>query len=261
MAYNGPMIFGWLKARRRRALLATPAPRQWETWLVEDLPFYRRLEPRERRKLVDLARVFIQEKHWEGRDGLELTDRIKLSIAAQACLLILHIEHDYYRRVGSVFVYPTLRGAPRRYGWVEEVMPIGGAASHDGPIMLCWDSVRGGAMNPEDGMNVVFHEFAHALDMLDQASDGTPPLGSRDELDRWIEVMTEHYDDLVGHARAGRRSVLNPYGSTNPAEFFAVATETFFEKPCALKRRLPDLYDVLRDYYQQNPAGWPVAGQ
>lgn len=252
------MVFRWLRNRRRRKLLATPPPSEWSDWLREDLPFYRRLDAREQWKLLDLARVFIAEKYWEGREGLALTDRIKLSIAGQACLLLLHIEHDYYRRVGSIFVYPHTRAAPRRYGIIQQEMPIAGAASQFGPILLCWDAVRGGAMNSSDGINVVFHEFAHALDFLDHVSDGTPPLGSRQQVDRWVKVMTEHYDELTRRADSGRPSLLSAYGSTHPAEFFAVATETFFEKPAPLKRRLPDLYDVLREYYQQNPADWPV---
>jgi Mlc titration factor MtfA (ptsG expression regulator) len=251
------MVFRWFRNRRRRKLLAAPAPREWPEWLREDLPFYRRLDEAEQRKLLDLVRVFIAEKHWEGRDGFELTDRIKLSIAGQACLLLLHIEHDYYRRVGSIFVYPDTRAAPQRYGLIQEDMPIAGAASHFGPIMLCWNAVRGGAMNSSDGINVVFHEFAHALDFLDHVSDGTPPLGSRQQMGRWVEVMTEHYDELTRRADSGRPSLLSAYGSTNPAEFFAVATETFFEKPAPLKRRLPDLYDVLREYYHQDPVQWP----
>jgi hypothetical protein len=111
-------------------------------------------------------------------------------------------------------------------------------------------------MNPDDGSNVVFHEFAHVLDGLDRSFDGTPPLGSREQFETWIDVMTEHYESLVGKVQAGRRSVLDRYGATNPAEFFAVATEAFFEKPETMQRRLPDLYEALRGFYGQDPAGW-----
>ena len=110
-------------------------------------------------------------------------------------------------------------------------------------------------MHPNDGHNVVFHEFAHALDFNDHVADGTPPLGSREQFDRWVEVMTQHYEELLD-SRQRRRSVLRAYGATNPAEFFAVATEAFFEKPRSMQRKLPELYDVLKDYYRQDPARW-----
>lgn len=250
------MVFGWIKARRRRKLLAIRAPREWARWLAEDLWFYRRLQRDDQWKLMDLSRVFIAEKHWEGREGLVLTDRIKLSIAAQACLLILHIEHDYYRRVGSIFVFPVMVGATMRFGNITEVLPISGAASDGGPILLCWDAVRGGAMNPTDGHNVVFHEFAHALDYLDHYTDGTPPITGHTNFNRWVDVMTAHYQQLIEQVSAGRRSVLDDYGSVSPAEFFAVATETFFEKPVPMKQQLPHLYEILQDYFKQDPAGW-----
>ncbi len=246
------MVFRWFKNRRRKILLAKPAPPEWESWLKEDLPFFQRLSRDEQWQLLDMARIFMEEKYWEPREGLELTDRIKLSIAAQACLLILHIEHDYYKRVGSIFVYPYTLMDTDRHDGLPPGVSIHGVASQDGPIALAWDAVRGGAMNPDDGHNVVFHEFAHALDFLDHSADGTPPLASREQLDNWIRVMTDHYDDL----REDRCSVLRQYGATNPAEFFAVATEAFFEKPRSMQRKLPELYELLMRYFRQNPAKW-----
>ena len=248
------MLFRWLKNRRRASMLAKPTPPEWEDWLAEDLPFYRFLPHDEQSKLLDLSRVFLAEKYFEGCDGFELTDRIKLSIAGQACLLLLNIEHDYYRRVRTIFVYPDTR-AIETHGGAGQVSAVSGVASHDGPIVLCWDAVRGGTMHPNDGHNVVFHEFAHALDFNDHVADGTPPLGSREQFDRWVEVMTQHYEELLD-SRQRRRSVLRAYGATNPAEFFAVATEAFFEKPRSMQRKLPELYDVLKDYYRQDPARW-----
>ncbi len=250
------MLLDWLKRRRRRRLLAHARPGSWDGWLDEDVPFYRRLGPTDRRELVDIARVIVAEKDWVGCDGLELTDRVRLCIAAQAALLLLGMDHDYYRTVKTILVYPSTYVVPRRDGLLVRETPVHGQAVYGGPIILSWDAAAGGAMNPDDGSNVVFHEFAHALDGLDRTFDGTPPLGSRDQLDRWIAVMTEHYQSLVGKVQAGRRSVLDGYGATNPAEFFAVATEAFFEKPDVLRRKLPDLYDVLCAFYRQDPAGW-----
>jgi len=250
------MIFGWLKRRRRRRILAEDVSRSWEAWLAEDVPFFERIPHRKRRDLIDVARILMAEKHWEGCDGLQLTDRIRLCIAAQAALLILRIDHDYYRTVKTILVYPSTYVVPRADGPVVRETPVHGQAVHGGPVILSWDAAAGGAMNPDDGLNVVFHEFAHALDLLDGLADGTPPLGSRDEFDAWVRDMTEHYEDLVGKVQAGRRSTLQAYGATNPAEFFAVATEAFFEKPQSLRRKLPDLYDRLHEFYRQDPAAW-----
>jgi hypothetical protein len=234
----------------------TPEPRSWRGWLFEDVPFFERLGDTDQRRLIDIARVIMAEKQWVGCEGMELTERVRLCIAAQAALLLLRIEHDYYRSVREVLVYPTGYVAPQHHGPIVRETPVSGQAVFGGPIILSWDSASGGAMNPEDGHNVVFHEFAHALDLRDDYADGTPMLGSQTELDDWIAVMTEHYQQLVGKVQAGRRSVLDRYGATNPAEFFAVATEAFFEKPDTLRRKLPELYGVLQSFYNQDPARW-----
>jgi len=128
---------------------------------------------------------------------------------------------------------------------------LGEAHDRRGPVLLAWDDVERAAHHPGRGRNVVFHEFAHKLDMVDHLLDGTPPIHRRDEMERWIAVCTEVFQAL----RAGdERPPLDPYGATNPAEFFAVATEAFFDVPVDLERREPDLYDVLRAYYRQDPA-------
>ncbi len=250
------MLLAWLKRRRRQRILARRTPGSWDDCLAEDVPFFARLEARDQQRLLDIARILMAEKSWYGSDDFELTDRIRLSIAAQAALLLLHLDHDYYRSVESIIVRPTTYTTSQQDGpLVNEVNVLGLASAGDiGTIVLAWDAAAGGAMNPDDGRNVVFHEFAHALDVADGLFDGTPTLGSREQFDQWVAVMTEHYEQLVSRTRAGRRSVIDAYGATEPAEFFAEATEAFFEKPDALKRKLPDLYDAMRDYYQQDPA-------
>jgi len=250
------MLFRLIRAWRRRRWLAEPEPTAWHDWLRADLPFYESLTVDEQRRLRRLARVFIAEKYWEGREGVELTERIQLSIAAQACLLILNLEHDYYRRANTIYIYPTSFGQMTRDGYMARPQRVLGVASDAGPVALAWDASEGGAINPDDGRNVVFHEFAHKLDMLDFQMDGTPPIDGRANFERWVAVMTEHYQKLREDFDAGRRNVLDPYGTQNPAEFFAVATEAFFEKGRTLKRRQPDLYAVLADFYRQNPADW-----
>ncbi len=238
-------MFGWFKRRRRRKLLAQPFP-EGHRLVLQPLHFYKSLGPDQQVKLHDITTILLAEKSWEGCGGLELTLEIQVVIAAQAALLILEIEHDYYRRLSEVLIYPAAYQSHEGDGRFGE-------AWYGGPVVLSWQQARDGADNPEDGHNVVFHEFAHKLDMLDGMVDGTPPLSSRSDYPRWTRVMTEAFEELKELARKGRRSVMDRYGATNEAEFFAVATETFFEKPSPLSRKLPELYDLLRDYYRQDP--------
>ena len=201
--------------------------------------------------------MLVEEKDWEGCGGLEMTDEIRVTIAAQACLLILNIEHEYYRRVTSILVYPAAyKTMPSRGrdGVIREGQANLGEAWLRGPVVLSWDDARRGALDPKDGHNLVFHEFAHKLDMLDGAADGTPPLADQETLRQWVQTMTREFAALRDAAERGRKTVLDTYGATNPAEFFAVATECFFEKARQLRQRHPAVYELLKDYYQQDPA-------
>jgi Mlc titration factor MtfA (ptsG expression regulator) len=248
------MLFAWLKQRRRRQLLATPFPPEWLIFLRKNVPLYGQLSEAEQAKLRDDLRIFVVERHWEGCGGLTVTDEMKVTIAAQACLLVLNIEHDYFSRVPSILVYPSGYRAPaERRGPDGTVNPDAGRlgeAWYRGPVILAWDTV----LNGPEGQNVVLHEFAHQLDFLDGYADGTPLLSSREAYRRWHEVMTAEYQRLIRESESGHARVLDAYGATNPAEFFAVATEAFFEKPLPLRQRHPALYEVLRDYYRQDPA-------
>ena len=251
------MLFAWLRQRRRRELLATPFPAPWLPYLRDRVPLYTLLTQAEQAKLRDDLRVFTAKHPWEGCGGLNVTDEMKVTIAAQACLLILNIEHDYFSRVPSILVYPSGYSAPAKRLNPDGTIGHGpgrlGEAWYRGPVILAWDAVL---QSGRDGQNVVLHEFAHQLDFLDGYADGTPPLPSREAYRRWHEVMAAEYDRLVCESAHGRARVLDAYGATNPAEFFAVATEAFFEKPLPLRDRHPALYAVLRDYYRQDPAEW-----
>ena len=254
------MLFGWFKRRRRRKLLAEPFPDAWLAPLREALPCYDALSEDERRRLRDDLRIFIAEKTWTGCGGFEMTDRARVVVAAQACLLLLHLDHDYYKDVREVLMYPSTFVVPDRSlgpgGVVSEAERATlGQAWRRGPVVLAWDSVRGGAANAEDGRNLVYHEFAHKLDLLDEVADGTPPLRRRERYEAWRRVMTREYERLIEASGRGRATLLDRYGATNPAEFFAVATEIFFEQPRQMRRRHPDLYALLRDYYRQDPDG------
>ena len=249
------MIFSFFRRRRRKALLAEPISEVWVGWLLE-LPFYQDLDDGERGRLHDILRVIVSEKEWEGCAGFEVTDEVKVVITAQAALLVLEIEHDFYRRVKSILVYPTSYDtgrADRGSGIVSDDSGHNlGEAWYRGPVILSWDSVRYGAEDPKDAHNLVLHEFAHKLDMMDGYIDGTPPLHGREDYPAWTRIMTGEFEALK--AKGGRRSVLDRYGATNEAEFFAVATESFFEKPLQMEKRHEELYGLLKNYYRQDPA-------
>jgi Mlc titration factor MtfA (ptsG expression regulator) len=256
-------MFEWWRERRREKILEQPFPAEFVAVLERNVKHYARLTQAERKRLRDLVQVFVAEKSWEGCGGLELTDEMKVTIAAQACLLVLELPHRLYENVESILVYPsTVVRPPRkagvfvRPGTLIEEGPVAllGEAHRGGPVVLAWDRVLRDGQRPHDGHNVVYHEFAHKLDMLDGDADGTPPLASRAERARWHEVCERAFLALRERAAHGRRSFIDDYGATNEAEFFAVATESFFDRPEELERAEPALYALLRDFYRQDPA-------
>jgi Mlc titration factor MtfA (ptsG expression regulator) len=259
------MILSWLRRRRRRKLIAEPFPEGWVRYLQRNVVHYQHLTPAEKARLHDDLRIFRAEKHWEGCGGLRMTEEIEVTISAQVCLLVLGMEHNYFDRVKSILVYPHGYAAPAPEmaapGVVHDAASARlGEAHYRGPVILSWAEVLADGRHPGHGRNLVFHEFAHQLDMLDGVINGTPPLADADQRRRWREVMTAEYRQLVDASLHGRATLLDRYGATNEAEFFAVATECFFERPVPLAQRHPQLYDLLRDYYRQDPAA-RVAGR
>lgn len=254
------MYLPFITPRRRRRLIAEPFPGPWLQILHRNVRLYGLLDSELQKRLRDDLRVFIAEKYWEGCGGLEMTDAVKVTIAAQACLLTLNIDRDYFPRVKSVLVYPTSFVTPHkrvgRGGIVTEGGVNSGEAWQSGPIVLSWDDVVAGGRGVRPGHNVVLHEFAHALDMMDGLINGTPRLKGRRDFLRWHEVMTREFEELSGRAVYGQPTLLNQYGATNVGEFFAVATECFFEQGWMLEQWHPALYEVLRGYYGQDTARW-----
>lgn len=256
------MIFHWLTDRRRKKILATPFPDAWRRHIERNVAHFAWLDDEEQTHLLQLVQVFAAEKHWEGLGGLELTDEVKATISAQACLLILGLDHDLYRQVESILVYPsTVLAAPQRPSFFavsttvsQQPMPVLGQAFQRGPVILVWDSARAGGIDPRDGRNVVYHEFAHKLDMLSGSADGVPPLQDSEAYERWIEIFTREYEALAEQKRRGKKTFLDPYALTNGAEFFAVATEYFFEKGAKMAREHAEMYGVLAEFYRQDPA-------
>ena len=243
----------------REELRAAPFPEVWLRHLEENVPHYTYLTEYEQETLRGDLRIFIAEKHWEGCGGLELTDEIQVTIAAQACLLTLCLPHNFYPNVRSLFIYPAAyAGKSRRRGVAgvvtEEQVGRLGEAWHTGPVVLSWQDALTGGVNPRDGQNVVFHEFAHKLDLMDGAADGFPRLHEDGDYPRWQAVLNEQWEYLRGRSKKGRVTLLSHYGATNGAELFAVATEAFFEKPREMRQRHPELYLVLADYYRQDTA-------
>ena len=255
---GGGAMFGIGKKKRREELRLAPFPPGWSEILEANVPIYGRLSELDRAELRGLIQVFLDEKVFEGCGGLTITDEIRVTIVAQACLLLLRRETDIYPKLITILVYPSayVSNMPQHgpHGIVTEG-PQGrlGEAWTSGVVVLSWDDVKMGAADVRDGHNVVFHEFAHQLDQEDGSSDGAPILPKRNLYSAWARVLGEEYDELRQAAETGKKSVLDTYGATEPAEFFAVATEAFFEKPVQLKKKHPELYEELKMYYSQDP--------
>jgi len=252
-------MFFFTKIRRRR-LRQKPFPAAWIHILQKNVPFYGRLSPADRQELHGHIQVFLAEKYFEGCGGLTVTEEMKVTIAAQACRLLLHRETDYYPRLVSILVYPTAYLAHHRErdstGLVTEgIQQRRGESWAHGTVVLSWEDVLAGAANAQDGHNVVYHEFAHQLDIEDGAvADGSVTLPRGSMYSAWARILGREYRALQNDIAAGRKTVLDGYAATSPAEFFAVATECFFEIPLALKEHHPDLYKELKLYYKQDPA-------
>ena len=253
------MLLSWWKRCRRRKLLAVPFPDDWREVLRQNVVHYSRLTADQRRNLERRVQVFVAEKNWEGCNGVTVTDEMKVTIAAQACLLVLAFEDEHFDNVLSILVYPTAFLAKDvqigRAGVVIQNQQVRlGEAWYRGPVIVSWEDALAGGRQQQPGRNLVLHEFAHQLDMQNgRELDGTPPLPPGDLAARWADVMEQEFQRLRHDCHSYARPLLDCYGTTNRAEFFAVATETFFESPAALSSRHPELYEVLRAYYQQEP--------
>jgi Mlc titration factor MtfA (ptsG expression regulator) len=248
-------MFRWLTERRRKHLLETPFPAAWIEILERDVAVYPRLDAGQQRHLRDLVQVFIAEKHWEGCGGLELDDEIRVTIAGTGCQMLLGRDHDLFARVATILVYPsTVVIPPQPVGvFMFPRGPVGpsavvGQATHIGTVILSWDNALHGAIDAEDGRNTVIHELAHQIDMLDGHADGTPPL-EPPELRRWGHAFEAAFLEHKARAARGEPSLLRDYAITNEAEYFAVATEAFFEQPTQLRDALPDVYASLATYF------------
>ena len=251
-------MFG-LTHRRRQRIREQPFPAEWSDIIRHNAPFYPRLSDADQRELMGHIQVFLDEKRFEGCGGLTITDEIRVTIAAYACVLLLHRETDYYPLLVTILVYPhTFVVSRYQEGPAGQVLEatetLSGESWRHGNVVLAWDEVQHSAFDLHDGHNVVIHEFAHQLDEEDGSANGAPVLPRRSMYGAWARILGADYAKLVKDAEEGGDSVLDQYGATNPAEFFAVATEAFFEAPVKLRSRHPQLYSELMLYYQQDPA-------
>lgn len=267
-------MFGWWVQRRRRRLLAEPFPEEWRQAIEREVSLWHAVPAPARGKLEDDLRCFVAERSWEPCGGLELTAPMRAIIAAQACILTLGRTVDAFDHVRSIVVYPHAFWAPDVWedeaGVVtEELTESEGEAWQWGTVVLSWQEVLRDSRSP-NGRNLVLHELAHQLDLLDVLEQAYPGGGDEQDLHRrWIETFLAAFDDFTERVDSGRRvKAIDAYGAEDEAEFFAVATESFFERGAYLKSHHPGLYEVLAAYYAQDPASWtwprsraPVAGE
>ncbi len=246
---------GWIRTWRRRRVLRKHSidDALWRS-ATQNHGFLKALGDGDARNLQDLVLLFLSEKEFTAGAGLALTDQIRLSIAAQACLPVLELGLDWYAGWSGIVVYPydfrVRRSEMDEHGVVHEWDDeLAGEAMPGGPVVLSWD-----AASHDPAMNVVIHEFAHKLDMLDGVVDGMPPLHRGMERSAWRAVFLEAYEGFCDVVERGRDTWLDPYAAEHVSEFFAVASEAFFREPLELRRRYPDVYDQLKLFYRQDPS-------
>ena len=253
----------WLAQRRRKRLAARPFPTAWREILERRVPLVARLPDPLRTQLEHRIQVFIAEKQFTGCDGLEVTDEMRVTVAAQAALLMLNRGEAPYPNLRQILLYPGAfiveRLRPEPSGVLQEQRQVlTGESWSRGQVVLSWEDVLSGAANPDDGHNVVIHEFAHQLDQEKGYANGAPFLPRRERYERWSRVLAGEFAQLQWHVANGWPTLINAYGATDPAEFFAVVTEVFFEQPQRMAAEHPALYAELRDLYRVDPASWRV---
>ncbi|MDN3921219.1 zinc-dependent peptidase [Roseateles violae] len=260
-------LVAWLIAlpaltRRRRARIARqPFPAPWRRILRRRVPLVQRLPADLQLRLKGLMQVFLAEKPIIGCAGLEVSEEMRVTIAAQACLPLLGATRGFYPELKQVLLYPGAfvvdRPAPGPGGvQMEQRRALAGESWVQGQVLLSWQDVLAGAADPADGSNVVIHEFAHQLDQAKGFANGAPLLANAQAYQRWSRVMQQEYDALRGRVARGETGLLDAYGATDPAEFFAVASEVLFEQPQRLSVEHPALYAELRGYYRIDPLSW-----
>jgi MtfA peptidase len=257
----------YLRKKRFKLMQAETNP-NWPLILSKNLSIYNKLPEDLKNELHALMRVFIAEKNFEGCGGLKLTEEMKIIISAEACVLMLNRKPSFYPKLISILVYPHSYFAKDAnhlgYGHyvINESLRMGESWGR-GIVVLAWDHVKNGAMNVDNGHNVVFHEFAHQLDEEGESgANGVPLLSKGSSYRTWAKVFSTEFEHLKKevydeyNSRGKGDPVIDDYGATNPAEFFAVVTEAFFDRSAKLQKKHPRLYNELKEYYKLNPVDW-----
>ncbi|MBA4216967.1 MAG: hypothetical protein C0460_06505 [Methylibium sp.] len=254
-----------LWVRRRRARIAgLPFPPAWRRLLRRHVPLVARLPARHQLRLKGLMQVFLAEKPIIGCRGLRVTDEMRVTIAALACLPLLGATRGLYPELRQVLLYPGAFIVERPVAESGGVLSdqrrvLAGESWSQGQVLLAWDEVQRGAATPGDGHNVVIHEFAHQLDQAGGPANGAPALPTAEAYRRWSTVMRNEFDALrwqLARQDQSGSGLIDAYAATDPAEFFAVVSELFFERPIELAAQHPALYGELRGFYRLDPAGW-----
>lgn len=249
----------WSKRRKRKRLLASELPAHQRALIEQSVPLVRRLPQDLRRKLDGKIALFLDQIKFVGCNGLEVTEAMRLSIAAQACLLVINTD-TWYQNLFTILIYPdAFRSRLREQdGYVvteRETARLGESWAR-GPVVLSWTDVEDGAADAHDGHNVVFHEFAHQIDDLSGHTNAIPILSKGQDFRDWEHAFVTAYDRHVRNVEHGHRTLFDAYGATSHVEFFAVSVEVFFEKPVALKREEPHVYEQLARLFRLDPASW-----
>lgn len=250
----------WPSIRLGR-VLSKPLPQAYKAILRSQIPVYDHLPESSRQQLHRLVKQFLHEKQFYGCEGLEITDEMRLTIAGEACLMLLNRNTGVYPKLRSILVYPTSFVAHHSVMdesgvMTQKAVGLLGESWGTGKVVLAWDNVQQGASNFTDGKNVVLHEFAHQLDSETGDANGAPVLMGQASYRSWASVLTKEFAELQRDARKRRRSLMDHYGATNPAEFFAVATETFFERPEEMAEHHRELFEELKGFYKTDPRKW-----
>jgi len=251
----------WIPRFRLQRALSAPFPDAWVEILERNIGVYKNLPMPLRLQLRLLIKQFLHEKHFSGARGLQVTDEMRVTVAAQACMLQLNRHSGLYPQLKYIILYPSAFVVSRPEVDGSGVVSHGqkgllGESWQNGKVILAWDNVLQGARNFVDGSNVVLHEFTHQLDSETGSADGAPLLVGESSYRSWAGALSAEFEELQRDVRIGRRSFMDHYGATNPAEFFAVATETFFEKPGSMAGQHQDLFNVLKSYYRVDPREW-----
>jgi Mlc titration factor MtfA (ptsG expression regulator) len=246
---------------QRDKIRSQPFKKQWRKIIQQRMPYFRQMPADLQLQLKKNVQVFLAEKNFIGCNGVEITDEIRVTVAAQACLLLLNRKTDIYPKLQTILIYPRAFIKKQESLTVDGVQhsqqtALAGESWDFGKVVLSWQDTVDGAQIPDDGRNVVIHEFAHQLDQENGRANGAPILGKEQSYQQWSTVFSAQFELLKKQAKTGKPSLFDYYGATNPAEFFAVASEVFFEQAQPFYHQYPKLYQQMQLYYHVDPIHW-----